>query len=406
MLKQWCICLLVLVITAYFGIAYLETFPTILLGVELMFVLLSFMYGLLSSAGLRIAFAAPPDTLTVGKKGILQARIKNKYICPVFYGELVVKMTYFQSNEVFTLRLPFTCLPGKTELMRLPVTAHYAGTLRIEPRYMQVYDFLHLFRVRRKLRSRPATVTVLPEFQQLLVFDRSSAFYVPVAAEKLCEEDDSARAIQQFYKDRVGDDPSEVFQVRSYRIGDKLSRVNWKLSAKSGNLVVKDYSYPIIDRTVLLVDLHCENQLAFHQRIHTAVALCISVLELNCSMTLAWYDRQSQSVVQRHLEKDEDLFESIGMLTAASYCTKIAPSILMKRLELSCQLEQMLYITGTISQHELEEMEYLEEVKRIWVYSTGTDNASTRQLSQKVTCHALSRESLENSLAQLSLELY
>lgn len=406
MLKRLCIYLLVLIITTYLGIAYLETFPTVLLGVEYMFALLSLIYVFLSSWGLRAAFSAPSDTITVGRQGEIRAYVKNRSVLPVFYAELVVELTYFQSSEVFTLRLPFTALPGKMQRMYLPITVRYSGTMRITPKYICVYDFLHLFSMRKKLKSKSATVTVLPEFQQLFIMDRSSRFSMPVIEERVTEDDDARKNIQQFYKDRVGDDPAEVYQVRDYHIGDKLSRVDWKLSAKSGSLMVKDYSFPIVDRTVIMVDMHCENQMAYHQRIHTAVALCISALEMNCSITLAWYDMRSQMVLQRHLEKDEDLFESIGMLTAATYCQNILPAEMMGRLSLPCQLEQLIYITGAVSEDVLVEMECLEQTKRIWIYSIAKEEMRTEQLSEKLTCYMLPRGSLEKALAQLRVELY
>lgn len=406
MLKRLWIYLLVLVVTTYLGIAYLETFPTVFLGVEFMFALLSLLYAVLSSWGLRAVFSAPDDTITVGRQGEIRAYVKNRSVLPVFYAELVVELTYFQSSEVFTLRLPFTALPGKMQRMRLPITVRYSGTMRITPKYICVYDFLHLFSVRKRLKSKPAAVTVLPEFQQLFVMDRSSRFSMPVIEERMTEEDDARKSIQQFYKDRVGDDPAEVYQVRDYHIGDKLSRVDWKLSAKSGTLMVKDYSFPIIDRTVIMVDMHCENQMTYHQRIHTAVALCISALEVNCSITLAWYDMRSQMVLQRHLEKDEDLFESIGMLTAAAYCENILPAEMMGRLSLPCRLEQLIYITGAVSEDVMVEMERLEQTKRIWIYSIVKEEMRTERLSEKMTCYMLPGSSLKKALAQLRVELY
>lgn len=406
MLKRLWIYLLVLVVTIYLGIAYLENFPTILLGVELMFSMLSLLYILFSSQGLRVAFSAPDVTITVGKQGTIRARIKNRSVLPVFYAELVLELTYFQSSEIFTLRLPFTVLPEKTQMMRLPITAHYSGTMRITPKYICVYDLLHLFSVRRRLKNKPSTVTVLPEFQRMVVLDRSSRFSMPVIEERMSEDDDTEKNIQQFYKDRIGDDPSEVFQVRSYHIGDRLSRVDWKLSAKSGSLMVKDYSFPIIDRTVILVDMHCEDQMAYHQRLHTAVALCISALEINCSITLAWYDSSSQTVVQRHLEKSEDLFESIGMLAAASYCQRTRLEDVADRLSLPCQLEQIIYITGKVSGEELTDMESLRQTKRIWVYSIVKEEMRTEQLSEKLVYYVLPTGDLAKALSQLRLELY
>ena len=54
-----------------------------------------------------------------------------------------------------------------------------------------------------------------------------------------------------FQKIRIGEDTSEVFDIREYRSGDTSHRIHWKLSAKTDDFMVKEYSLPM-ERTVLL----------------------------------------------------------------------------------------------------------------------------------------------------------
>lgn len=54
---------------------------------------------------------------------------------------------------------------------------------------------------------------------------------------------------------KPGDDPSELFGLRDYREGDKLSRVHWKLSEKTGHVLVKELSLPLSDQILFLPDL-------------------------------------------------------------------------------------------------------------------------------------------------------
>lgn len=54
---------------------------------------------------------------------------------------------------------------------------------------------------------------------------------------------------------RPGSDPTELFGLRDYRPGDRLNRVDWKLSYKSGSLLVKESSLPLADRVLLAADL-------------------------------------------------------------------------------------------------------------------------------------------------------
>lgn len=56
--------------------------------------------------------------------------------------------------------------------------------------------------------------------------------------------------------DKPGDDPTELFGLRAYAPGDKLSRIHWKLSEKTDQLVVKEFSLPLSRRILFLLDLN------------------------------------------------------------------------------------------------------------------------------------------------------
>jgi hypothetical protein len=111
-------------------------------------------------------------------------------------------------------------------------------------------------------------------------------------------------------------------------------------------------------------------------------------------------------VLQRHLEQDEDLFESIGMLVMATYCRELSPAETLLQLSLSCQVEQLIYITGAVREEDFESLERLERAKRIWIYSIEKKEMSTKRLSEKLRCDVLPQDHLEEALAQIQVELY
>lgn len=53
-----------------------------------------------------------------------------------------------------------------------------------------------------------------------------------------------------------GDDPTELFGLRPYREGDRLSQVHWKLSQKTGQTLVKELSLPVSNHILFLLDLN------------------------------------------------------------------------------------------------------------------------------------------------------
>lgn len=64
----------------------------------------------------------------------------------------------------------------------------------------------------------------------------------------------------RYSKRRPGDDPTELFALREYRQGDRISRINWKLSQKSQELLVREGSMPMADRVLFLMDLSGSGQ--------------------------------------------------------------------------------------------------------------------------------------------------
>ena len=51
---------------------------------------------------------------------------------------------------------------------------------------------------------------------------------------------------------KPGDDPTELFGLRPYREGDRLSRIHWKLSQKTGQTLVKELGLPVSERVLFL----------------------------------------------------------------------------------------------------------------------------------------------------------
>ena len=61
---------------------------------------------------------------------------------------------------------------------------------------------------------------------------------------------------QRYSLRRPGSDPTELFGLREYQPGDRLNRVDWKLSQKTGAILVREGSLPVSDRVVLLAHLN------------------------------------------------------------------------------------------------------------------------------------------------------
>ncbi|NBK79824.1 DUF58 domain-containing protein [bacterium D16-76] len=89
--------------------------------------------------------------------------------------------------------------------------------------------------------------------------NRCSAFffpavYAPALSVRPVRNPDSNG--ERYSQTKPGDDLSELFGLREYRPGDKVSHIHWKLSQKTGRTLVKEPSLPLADCLLFLLDLN------------------------------------------------------------------------------------------------------------------------------------------------------
>ena len=122
-------------------------------------------------------------------------------------------------DRKFTLRFPFR------------------GIYDVGVKEAKAVDFLGLFRLRFK-GSRPQRVTVFPKLIE--------GFQLPLSGRQVDEGDVG--------HDHFADQTIDVSDVRKHDPGDDYRRVHWKLTAKRGEFIVKNFRTPGLTRTIVLLD--------------------------------------------------------------------------------------------------------------------------------------------------------
>lgn len=117
-----------------------------------------------------------------------------------------------------------------------PLPAEHCGMLRLTVRGIYIYDYLGLFRFRLS-HPEQLELPVRPE---------------PLAPKQIPE---LGAQTQTRWKPRRGGGFSENHDLRLYRPGDSLQQIHWKLSAKTGNLILREPLEPLHSRLLLRLDL-------------------------------------------------------------------------------------------------------------------------------------------------------
>lgn len=162
---------------------------------------------------------------------------------PLPWGRVRVRLSVTNTFTGESRREVIELSPGRRpQAVEQKLTSHSCGRIICRLSKARGYDLLGLFCLPVRLkRGESCQVIVAPKVYETLISmapchtpDAESDRYSPV---------------------KPGGDPTELFGLREYRPGDRLSRVNWKLSQRGGGLLVKEGSLPMAMRTLLLADL-------------------------------------------------------------------------------------------------------------------------------------------------------
>lgn len=230
----------------------------ILLGVFLFFVCYN---GYISYYVLLVALALPFLSLLLSLPGILGIRLEfqaeelsaQKGQSVPLRLTIASALPFVSGRAKVTLRTKNT-LTGETQEEHFGFTASQSplaivhqltsplcGQVVCQLCKGRVCDYMGLFSFPLRLSRCPRqTVTFYP-----------TVYSPQLSLDQVPQPDSDSETYSQT---KPGDDPSELFGLRDYREGDKLSRIHWKLSQKTGTLLVKEFGYPIADHLLFLLD--------------------------------------------------------------------------------------------------------------------------------------------------------
>ena len=200
-----------------------------------------------------------------------------------------------------------------TTRLTTAITSSQCGLVALWVEQVKIWDLFHLFGKRIETDGKEE-LSVLPEYYEALIE------ITPQIREQLIES-------EEYDEKRPGDDPSQIFQIREYREGDRMQRIHWKASARTSQLMVKDYSMPIGLGALLLFDLQVPEEsgaVFLDQAIEYGLAILQGFLNQEYPPRAAWYNCRTQNMEQMEIRETEDLYLLTSRLfQAGSYREEI-----------------------------------------------------------------------------------
>ncbi|WFR56634.1 DUF58 domain-containing protein [Anaerocolumna sp. AGMB13025] len=337
--------LLFLIFAGLFAVLYNEYFIGIifLTAVLLPFVLL----GIVIYSSYKIIIKLDSTTMVVGKEEFLNLTIhlKNTSVFPVSRMHLFIQYYNTFSGEVKKENIQVAVDQKSTQNVSCQITSKYCGNMQFEVKSVKLYDYFLIWSVNKKTRQS-IQVAVMPETYE-------------IPGDIIIENNTILADSDTYSEYKPGDDPSEVFGVREYREGDKPNRIHWKLSYKQNQLMIKEFSDPIQDAVLVLMEFTCkETQKSRLSIVDGLLDLAISVsyhLLVNEHVhKVSWYDKNYNAVRQFGIHNQTDCLAAMEEILKNQFTTD-------SRVILSEQSESfpkeiythVIYITSILNEEEI-----------------------------------------------------
>lgn len=184
----------------------------------------SLVYLLICRFGVRAEITANAYVLDRRQSFSYCIKLKNRLPLPIGHVEADISLPAADGIRVLGLRMSTTLAPFGESAVSDELMMLYHGRVQVGVDRIYLYDLFRLFRMRRIFAKRQP-IEILPR-----ALDFQTKLGVP-----------SQEYAGQVERSRRGFERSEQTDIRPYRAGDPVKDIHWKLSARSEELIVKEF---------------------------------------------------------------------------------------------------------------------------------------------------------------------
>jgi uncharacterized protein (DUF58 family) len=299
--------------------------------------IVSWILTLLTVRRTHVRFEVNPPCAGKGENLILHILFQNRSIFPIARAKLKFSCNNSLCGETRYETFFMPVNSGAEQAAEYAMKSQYCGKITVELTRIKYYDFLGIFTLNQNPTVN-AEVFVLPKTQFL---DAGIDATVNYSAES-----------NTYSSVKPGDDPSEIFDIRPFRSGDRLRSIHWKLSSKLDELMVKEFSLPMDSSVLLLAELMAPDMTALDTVVETLASLSHFLLENQINHCVEWYDAEHGQFSKAEIRSDKNLAALLNAVLSAHQYKK-EPYALASRNQLSEFLQEyphLIYITGLITE--------------------------------------------------------
>ncbi len=270
----------------------------------------------------------------------LKLYLTNRSIFPVPMVKIVVEYGSCFLAQRTTETLVNSIDAKGNNCLTISATSKYCGMYEYRIKKVYIYDYLSIFKFRKEC-SEQLKVTILPN--------------INVIEEKLAINNSKVLVESDLFSSvKSGEDPSELYGIRTYEQGDNMNRIHWKLSIKQDELMIKQFGLPINCAVAIMVDFYAGSRsltlLQMDGIIESILTLSLSLVYQEQIHYIIWYDEYKENCERFRVETEEDCYEVASLLFRCKL--NVMPYDLLTYHEAQFSREQytnIFYITNYLS---------------------------------------------------------
>lgn len=281
---------------------------------------------------------------------LVTMKINNRSFIPVMRGvaKFRIRNSSFDISETFTKK--FTAKHGEREIV-YELKSGYCGKYEVTVDYVRIYDFLCL--------------TFFSRIKNL----KKAVYLYPV-----CGYIDSVSEIQRvsfekerYFSHRKNTVLSEILQYREYQPGDNLRHINWKLSDRYGELLVREFDTPTDNQILLTYDVSNENKQTKNTVYAAMMSIAATYIRNNLFHQIGWYKDKDGRIVLRNMYSIDNLYETMRLIFDENISDSPMEILYFMRSGMLNKYAKVIYVTNHMNDMLRKELSLYSNIQVIYI---------------------------------------
>ncbi len=261
--------------------------------------------------------------------------IQNKSVIPISAVTFEVEFQDMSDDAVLIRRIKTPLAAKEKKSIHTVVATSHSALIECRVKKPRIYDAFGLIHFRIRNISDRAKLLISPIMSEKSFIKKSQSNYI-IDSDKYSDT-------------QKGDDSSQVFEVREYVPGDDIRRIHWRLSSKQDTLIVKEYSKPIDDDCIVMLETGIADEDSEERKLRTDIMLsalmklAFELIENEQNFTVYWYSCTANHLVSFDIRTFDDAAPIIEKFLSEKLSTQKNITFVMSEEERLNNIDKKIY---------------------------------------------------------------